>query len=339
MAEQSTGPGTPGTTDPMCKTPKQLLEAVNEELLQFEAKKLGELKAELDAFVKAQDGIVSEYAKKFPVLRARWCEQQTRVVSLYEQMKAAFPGQDWKAIVRECICDAKHDLDCLEKRIDARARCCSGVLERRRDRARKRFDWSKAHLDTVSKNAQRVEAELNDNEKLISKDIREALAGPERAVALYLFWFRLLPVHRRLRPADMPDDCPKFEGDDPLCPTQPCDDEPGGCQPSGPEEEDPRSPNHCAGDEDTATVPALLLPKVYAEELDRAWRNYRNYKDLYAAAESAYKAAPDDLASLRKTLEERGKTLEERITKCLKGKKPEDQCCSEPDGKKGVTGA
>jgi len=329
MADQATGTGTPGTTDPKCKTPKELLIDINEELLRFEAKKLGELKAELEAFVKNQGGIVSDYEKKFPALRARWCEQQQRVESLYAQIKAAFPGQDWKEIVKDCICKPKHELKCLEKKIDARARCCSGALERKRDRAKKKFDWAKTHLDTVSKNAQRVEAELNDNEKLITKDIREALAGPERAVALYLFWFKLLPVHRRLRPADMKDDCPKFEGEDPLCPDEDCDDEPGGCKPAGAEEADPVSDAHCPGDEDTATVPALLLPKAYAEELDRAWRNYRNVKDLYAAAESAYKANPDDLASLRKALEDQRKTEEERIKECLKGKKPEDKCCVE----------
>jgi hypothetical protein len=240
--------------------------------------------------------------------------------------------------VKDCICKPKHELECLEKRIDARARCCAGQLERKRDRAKRKFEWAKAHLETVKQNAQRVEADLNDNDKLIGKDIRDALAGPEPAVALYLFWFRLLPAHRRLRPADMKDDCPKFEGEDPLCPTEGCPEEPGACKPAGPEEKDELSANHCAGDEKTATVPALLLPKVYAEELDRAWRNYRNYKDVYAAAESTCKNSPDDLASLRKQHEEDGKTLEDRIKKCLKDKKPADKCCP-PDEKKGVTGA
>jgi hypothetical protein len=329
MAEQGTGTGATGTTDPKCKTPKELLTEINEELLKFEAKKLGELKAELEAFVKKQDGIVSEYEKKYPALRARWCEQQQRVESLYAQIKAAFPGQDWKQIVRECICTPKHDLECEQKRIDARARCCSGSRERRRDRAKKAFDAAKTHLDTVANNAAKVEAELNEDEKLISKDIREALAGPERAVAMYLFWFKLLPVHRRLRPADMTDACAKFDAEDPLCPDEDCKDEPGGCKPSGAEEADPVADAHCPGDEDTAVVPALLLPKAYAEELERAWRNYRNAKDLYATAESAYKAAPDDLASLRKKLEDDTKTLEDRIKECLKGKKPEDKCCTE----------
>ena len=339
MADPATGTGTTGTTDPKCKTPKELLDAVNEELAQYEAKKLGELKTELEAFVKAEDGITSDYEKKYPALKARWCDQQARLVSLYEQMKAAFPGQDWKAIVRDCICKTRHETECLEKRIDARARCCSGTLERKRDRAKRRFEWAKAHLDTVKQNAQKVGDDLDYDEKLITKDIREALAGPERTVALWLFWFRLLPTHRRLRPADMKDDCPKFEGEEPLCPDEKCDDEPGACKPSGAEEADPESPSHCAGDEKTATVPSLLLPADYAKELQRAWRNYRNAKDVYAAAESAYKAKPDDLSSLRKTLEEQTKTEEDRIKECLKKKKPADKCCGEAEEKKGVTGA
>jgi hypothetical protein len=323
--QDDSGGGT-DTTKP-CRSAKDVLQKVTDEINQFESKKLGELKASLETFVKNQDKLVEGYREKYPVLRKTWCDRQQDVERLYAHIKCEFPLDDekWKALIQECICRKKHELYCLRRRIARRKRCCSGELQRTRDAAAEAFELAKAELDTLQNLAQRIADALAANLNVIGEI--EKLPSAERAAALYLFWFKLLPNHKALTPTrDIPDACRKLGADnDPatLCkPTWevPCKDETGGCAPPKEEEWKPPEPQG----------PFLMHPDDYLKALDCAWDKYDAAKTALAQAEADYKRNPDDLTSLEKLLVDGAKALDDEIKKCLKGHKPKDGCCKEP---------
>lgn len=331
MTEQKDGSGAPAP--PRCVSAAEMLESVTRELNEFDAKKLGELKSELETFVKNQEKLVKDYETKYPSLREKWCLQQQQVQQLYAAVKCAFPppSEPWKEIVERCICTKKHEVRCLEERIEKRRRCCSGKRERARDRAKARFDAAKARIDALTALAAKIEAGLGEDATFI-KDVNALMSGPDHAVVLWLFWFRLLPNHKQLAPADVEDSCKSFGDEDSpekLCAAtwcKPCDPEEGGCKPSTEEAEDGQpAPGR--------PVPWLMPPKDYRTALDCAWQDYRDAKNALAQAESEFKASPDDLGSLAKALDDRKKALEEEIKKCLKDAKPDDNCCKKPDEK------
>jgi hypothetical protein len=308
-----------------CPTVKDLLDEVTLELNQFEAKKLAELKAELEAFVKKKGALVDEYEKKYPVLRERWCKQHQDVEGLYDSLRCAFPNQDWKQLVSDCICQKQRETYCLERKIGRRKYCCQGKRERARDDAKAAFDAARARMDALNANAQKVDAGLVDSDKLI-KEIQGLVPGPDKAVALYLFWFKLLPLHVGLMPDDVSAECKKFaETETPwlLCKTvlEPdCDDD-STCDPKG---YVPPSPGAAIS---PRPAPWLMPWKNYSGDLDCAWQSYRKAKNTLADAESQLKSDPDDLDSLRKKLDELNKSIEDRVKDCLKQAKPGDKCC------------
>jgi hypothetical protein len=328
MTEQSDGSGAP--TAAKCLSAGEMLAQVTKELNEFDAKKLGELKSELEAFVKNQEKLVKDYEAKYPSLREKWCLQQQQVQQLHAAVKCAFPppSEPWKKIVEECICKKKHELRCLEERHAKRKRCCSGPLERARDRAKALYDAAKARLDALTALAAKVESILGEDATLI-KDTNALMSGPDHAVVLWLFWFKLLPQHKQLAPSDVEDSCKTFADEETpakLCEAvwcKPCDPEEEACKPTTEETEggktDPGRP-----------VPWLIPPKDYGTALDCAWQDYRAAKDALAKADSAFKEKPDDLASLAKAVEDRKKAIEEEIKKCLKDRKPDDNCCKKP---------
>jgi len=330
--ERGTSPDEPAA----CQSASDMLKQVSEEIAQFEAKKLPELKAELDAFVKKQEELVKAYKESYPAFREKWCLQQQQVQQLYSALKCSFPppSKDWKKIVEECICKRLHELNCLAKRIEKRKRCCSGPLERARDEARSGLDAAKADLDVLKSLGGRIQALLDDDAALI-KEINTLMSGSDHAVVLWLFWFRLLPNHTKLAPADLQEDCKKLgDGETPekLCGTvygQPCKEEPGGCTP--PEDEDADYPH-----DGQRPLPWLMPPRDYGTALDCAWQTYRESKDAWAQAAMEYAASPDDIEALKKKLEEDKKAVEGRIKECLKNAKPGDDCCEEPDDEGGA---
>src|SRR5689334_18657621 len=165
-----------------CPPAGDLLKTVIDEINKFEAKKLGELKTDLEAFIKKQDDVEKGYEKAYPALRERWCAQQKTIETLYAALKCAFPHQDWKKIVEACICSERHKVRCREQELDQRRRCGLGARERQRERARAWRDATKTRLETLTDNAQKVKGALDDNDKLIGK-IRDLLPQPEKAVA------------------------------------------------------------------------------------------------------------------------------------------------------------
>lgn len=319
-----------------CKPAATLLTEITAELNRFEAKKLGELKAELEAFVKQQDALVTEYKeKKYAPLREKWCAQHQQIEKLHAAIKCALPDDPWKKILTTCICEKQHAQECLDKRIKKRKRCCDGPLERARNQAHDRFEDAKLRLKTLSSNAQKLEAELAEHDKLI-KEIQGLLPGPEQAVVLYLFWLKLLPAHRRMTPDDVTAECKKFgesDAPDKICGRITCDKckpEPGACT---------IPDDGCGTDAEGASPgqnpPWLIHPDKYGAALDCAWESYRNAKDAFAEAESKYKGAPDDIESLSKLYDDNAKKLEADIRDCLKKEKPADKCCKQADGQQG----
>ncbi len=306
-----------------CTSAKDLLNSVTNELNQFEAKKLAELKKDLEAFVQKQKDLGADYEKQYPTIRQTWCDQQLEIETLLASLKCAIP--DWKEIAEECICKPKHVVRCKDQAIAKRKRCCQGARERIRDKAQARFDDAKKRLDALLANAQSIKAKLDENAKWI-KEITGLLTGPEKAVAVYLFWFKLLPSHVSLTPAD----CKTVGGDEKpedLCKTEwdkKCEAEPEPCAPGGEEPPEAARPTR-------RPAPWLVAPDKYDDELDCAWIDRRDAKDAFAKAESDYKNKPDDLKSLEEDLAKYNKSLEDEIKTCLKGKKPNDPCCKDTD--------
>jgi hypothetical protein len=183
-------------------------------------------------------------------------------------------------------------------------------------------------LDALNANAQKIEAGLGDGDKLI-KEIQGLVPGPDKAVALYLFWFKLLPLHLALMPDDVSSDCKRFgDKETPwlLCKAVlelACDDD-GSCDAKG---YVPPSPG---GATTPRPAPWLMPWKHYSGDLDCAWQDYRKAKNALADAESQFKSDPDDLEGLRKKLDDLNKTLEDRVKDCLKQARPGDKCCPPP---------
>jgi hypothetical protein len=323
--------GSAGTPPPAeCQSARQLLDNVIKQIAEYDAKKLSELKTELDAFVKKEEGLVKDYKAKYPDLRQRWCAQQTDVHALYLQLKATHdPAKDqWKTWVTDCICKPRREVDCLEEAIANRKRCCYGPLEYAKDLAKRRFDAAKTRLDVLSALVGKLDTELGDHAKWIT-EIKN-LAGPERVAVLYSFWFKLLPAHRWLMPADLGSDCAVPGADEAppdLCKDvwgQPCPPDPGACKPSGTSADE--------GDEDARRrLPWLMLPGDYEKELDCAWEEYRKRKNELATAEAQFKDNPDDLATRTKQYTTRRDGLEAEILACLKKYQPDDPCCGDSD--------
>ena len=311
------------TTEPKCEPVKALLDEITKELDKFEARKLGELKSDLDAFVKKQEALVTEYKKQYPILRQKWCDQQTLIESLYASMKCAFPGQDWKSWIRDCVCKKRHERNCLAETIEKRKRCCHGKRQRARDRSKARLEAAKKRLDELSANVQKITGVLGDNDKLIAQIPK--LLGPDQRLAMHLLLFKLLPAHKSIAPDDTKctpigdDDTP-----DKLCPPQACDSEVGACTPGNEVEDDK------VVDKKRHPVPWLIRWEKYENELTCAWHDYREAKEDWAIKEAEFKSDPDDLASLEKKLADVDKTLDDEIVKCLKKVGPNGHCCDQP---------
>jgi hypothetical protein len=316
---------------------KQLLENVLKEISDFEAKKLTELKGELEGFVKKQQGLVDDYRKQYPELRRRWCAQHTDVETLYAQLKTTHdPLKDpWKKLVSQCICAKQKEVDCLAEAIAMRRRCGFGELEYALEGAKGAFAGAKGRLDVLLALSAKLEAALTGHGTWI-KDIKN-LTGPERASVLYLFWIRLLPAHRSLMPSDLGSEIKmpgEAEAPEKICAAEraeKCKADPWACAP----------PTAGAGGAGAGTtdrlLPWLMPPDQYEVALDRAWDEYRKAKNELAVADAAFRNKPDDLATKVKEHGTRKDGLEADIVACLKAWKPSDPCVDEePAQQRGV---
>lgn len=302
-----------GSSEP--RSASELLAVVKAEIARFDARKLGELKTALEGFVKKQGALVADYEQAFPELKKLWMKQQESVGQLHKSLQGSLPDGKWKEGLSKCVCEKQREIRCKEEKIWVRKRCFQGELERKRDRAKEKSEAAKRHLDGLIANQKSLEAGLKQNDKMV-RDIY-SLMSTDIWQAAYLFWFKLLPLHRAMTPPNVK--CPPVgEGEAPedICSEvekTPCEPEPCGCQP--PKKEEP-------GKQEThTTLPAMLDPKQYQGVLDSAWLENQRAREEASEAELALQREPDDIASLEKALEQEKKSLEEKIKECL-GKQP-----------------
>lgn len=323
-------PTHPGT--PECAKVEDLLKEVSDELTDFQAKNLDELKKSLEAIVGKKKTADDEYRKEFEKLRGRWCKHQERIEELAQTLKCSFPEGEWRRILRECLCKFRAKEQRLAERVRKRAKCCRGRRERERDETKERLADVKARLDVLMGLAAAIAKQLDANDALI-KEVSDLSTNGGKHEALFVFFGKLLPQHIALRPQDISPSCATFGDDDTPekicdgyeCPEPPCDD--SACD----EKPDDTPTKPCPP---RRTMPWILLPDDLAGEVDCAAEDYRKARNEAAAAEAAYKKKPDDLESLRKELSDARAKLEEWVRKCLKDKKPEDKCCTQPPPEK-----
>ena len=322
MAQPDQTPNVPADPAAKCRSVKDLLVDVTSELNKFEAKKLADLKTELDAFVKKQDALNADYKKQYPLLRERWCTQHQSVQSLHASLINALPPDEWNKVVHDCVCSKQSELATRSAEISKRQRLGLGEREGARDAAKSGFEAAKDRLDTLAANAQKIAQLLNDDDKLL-KDIPSYI-GSDPGLAVYLFWFRLLPVHKLLMPDDVGPECEAFgKGESPqeLCSAAPRTSDPG--KTPAPPTPTPSAPAPTP----KRPAPWLIGTDAYLGELDCAWQDYHDAKTGYAEQDAAFKAAPDDLVSLIKARDELAKSLDARIKDCLQQLELADACC------------
>lgn len=307
-----------------CVNIDDLLKNVNAEITAYEAKQLAKFKSELEAFHKKKDGVVKSYKEKYQTLRDRWCRQNGDIECLWRHLTCIFKDK-WQQYIDKCVCPPRADIAARQAEIAERQKCCKGELEAKRDAAKAEADAAKLYLDIITANQAKLEAALSENDKWI-KQINQLLLGKDAAVSIYIFWFKLLPAHIALAPSDLLhclDFLPKGQTPDELCPPK------GTADPSRDSELQgkPQPVPH--------PVPWLVDPDTYAGEIDCAWTLYRDAKKAHGDADAAFVKAPDDLASLQKSLDLRLKNLDAKVQDCLKDIHVKNHCgCGEVTGER-----
>lgn len=284
----------------------ELLEKVKKEIIDFEAKQLGKLKTELEAFEKKKKAVTDGYSQKYPALREKWRLQNAQIELLHRNLTCLFNDGRWKGHITECICPKLAKIADQDDLLTKRRKSFLGELEYKRDRTKAVAEADKLHLDALIANQSQVEAALAANDKLIA-EIKQLLQGDDSAVAIYVFWFKLLPMHVQLAPKDLLNclDFAKDQAPGDLCPPK---------RPEG----TASAPTDETGTLVLHPVPWLVDPKAYPGEIDCAWTVYHTSKKTQGDAEAAYNKKPDDLASMTKTLDEWRKAFDGEVRECLK---------------------
>jgi hypothetical protein len=326
-----------GSSPVKCPSIEEQLAKVKNEIVSFEARKLGELKTELEAVQKKKETAIPQYKKDYEGLKKTWCEQNDHIVSIRRDLIGAFP--EWKKYVQDCICSWLAKKRKQENRVKCRSEV-KGPREAARDEAKAALDAAKAAATGWESAATTLAAKLAENQKLIDQ-ICKLACSPERPVAIYKLWFKLLSAHACIRPVTDCFTVPVDEMPCELCPPE----KPEDCRPCEKYEEQP-APKNGNGegeshDDDAAqsTPPAkqwplcdpfLIPPDDYPGRLDCVYDEYLEAKDVYAGAEAYYRAKPDDLAQVKKDLLALANSLDVEIEACLKTKTPTG-CCDEED--------
>jgi hypothetical protein len=310
-----------------CTPARTQLARVNAELSRLQAKDLPGLQQELATFVGKQDTLVGAYRTQFPALRKLWCDRQLDVERLYAHIRCEFPLDKpaWQKVVADCICTPEHDLHCLKRRVGRRTRCSTGPHEREFLAADARYSAAKVDLDALTGLVGQLTAKLAASLDLVGAI--EKLGPTGRAVAIYLFYWKLLPAHKRLAPKDVSADCLRLgsEGDPHvLCKgvwDRVCKDEEGACKPP---DEAHHEPEH-----HERPVPWLLPPDDYGTALDCAWDRYQRAREERAEAKAKYDADQDSLQALTDRLAATESGIDAAIENCLSAIPIGDGCCDQ----------
>jgi hypothetical protein len=291
MTEQPTSsePRDPAV-DNKCPPVDEVLKAVIADLNAFEAKKLSELKAELEAFIKIKDGAITEYKNKYDDFLKRWGEEGKQIELLRSDLLCSYPYDAWKKLIQAGVCPVRGDLHKCKEDIKS-LKACKGKNEKQRDETKDAVDAAKTTVEAWKTATQKIDQGLSYDQELI-KQIQNLNQGQDRAFRVYLLWFKLLPSHNKLRPGDQPVLYPE-ETPESLC----------GEHPSG---------------ESVREAPWIVDPKKFPEILDRAFCDYKSAKETYAQAVAVFQAGPDDLASVAQKCDEKTKSFEDEVKKKLR---------------------
>jgi hypothetical protein len=309
-----------------CADVETLLDQVTKQLTAFEAMKLGDLKKELEQVRDKKKTATDEYVKEHKALREKWCAQQQLIERLLAALKCAFPGEKWKEILAACLCCRLADEKNLEQKVKKRLKCCRGPKERAWEEKKEAMEAAKKRLEVLIAISAKIKAQLGENDKLID-EVKLLVGGAGQAEALYVLIVKLLRTHVALRPDDVSEECKKFGEDDTVekicegveCENRYPDDSP--CVEKSADSTETKA---------RRAVPWIIAPDKLGEEINCAAEAYRNAKNEAAAAEAAYREKPDDTESLKKELTALRAKLEEDIRKCLRDRKTEDKCCTQP---------
>lgn len=305
-----------------------LLEQVTKELTEFEARKLADLKKELEQVKDKKQAAIDEYKKEYKALRETWCTQQQVIERQLAALKCAFPGEQWKTILSDCLCGELANEKQLAEKLRKRLKCCRGPKERAWEERKEIMASSKARLEVLVALTAKVKAQLSENEKLIG-EVKQLLGGKSQADALYVMFVKLLPMHIGLRPEEgISVDCTNFGAEDAvekICADSKCGDryeDDSVCEEKAGAAEEAKPPVR-------RPAPWIVPLDNLGTEIDGAAQDYREAKKAAADAEAAYKLKPDDVESLKKELATLRSKLEETIRNCLKTRKTEDKCCTQ----------
>jgi hypothetical protein len=344
------------TTPPSgsCKSAAEQLKDIKAEIAAFEARKLADLKSQLEKFVADQEKKVGDYTAKYADLKRRWREQQREIEDVYNSIKNCFPDPNLEKL-KSCICKPECVIACLDEKIAGGKKTCR-PCEADRDRAQDAFDKASAQLAALVDLAAKLEETLNNNggkdgengKGGLIKQIREYIKNPDlRTQAFYLFWFKLLRDHWNIHPDDAGDPKPpalkdyckdyctnynKQNCDNPYKPKSDQGTTTGyGGEDTGGAAPTPQDDPYAACKSLTMTLPRLLPPSSYRGLLDCAFDCYNGSKKRLAEEEAKLKRKYDELDAWIKQRGELAKSLETDIINCLKALPPGDPCCPESD--------
>jgi hypothetical protein len=311
MTEHATSgePHDPSQEDE-CPPVEELLKEVIADLNAFEAKKLAELKTELEAFIKIKESAITDYKNKYDSFLNRWRDEGKQITEIHSDLLCSYSELAWKALIQKGVCSVQAELDNCKKAIKS-LKACKGENEKERDEAKDALDAARANLDSWKTAAQKIDQSLNYNQELI-KQIQNLNQGEDRPFRLYLLWFKLLPKHNILRPAD----------ESPLYP----DETPEGlCATSGPSQGSASSaqkayahPEKQPPTESPREAPWIVDACNYGTVLDHAFCDYKTAKDKYAEAVAAFQANADDLPAVTKRCDDKTQSFEADVKKKLK---------------------
>lgn len=273
----------------------KMLDDLNAQIADFEAKKLGQLKSELEAFNKKKKSLVDSYTAKYPGLLKQWTDQNALIRQMHKTLVCRF--EDWREKFQHCVCDTIKYIDDAQADLDIRLNCAKLKLEADRDAAQNKADITEAYLKALSDNEKGVAAALSANNTRIG-DVGQLLNGAGSHVAIYVFWGKLLPSHKQLAPEPLAPDLEKSLAA-------------ASC--SG-----PSANTDAAGSSTPHAAPWLVDPDEYGAKLDAAWSAHKKAKEDYGAAAATFAKAPNDVVTVAKAIEAKRKRLDADIRECLK---------------------
>jgi hypothetical protein len=165
-----------------------------------EGKEADVVVAELTPLVLKKTQAVDGYKKKYPDLLRRWNGQKAEILGLWRDIQCAYPT--WAQIVRDVICPVFEEINAQEDKVTALL-CPKGLLkEKPAAEAQAKADTCKARFDGWLAAEQRLTTSLDDVDKATA-EIRKVFANPEeRAISIYLLWWKVLPPHVSISPPD-----------------------------------------------------------------------------------------------------------------------------------------